>query len=124
MVSGLTFVDDFVEISETPEGLQKQIEKALEYTRKWGVTANVKRCAVFITNEDGENPVTFKWKGGEGALPVVDQYMCLGVEFSNQSSWHAHIAKEMGKGQAHAGNMDAILTDSHLDCRVRRYTMI
>ena len=30
MVSGLMFADDFVGISETPEGLQKQIEKALE----------------------------------------------------------------------------------------------
>ena len=28
-VSGLMFADDFVGISETPEGLQKQIEKVL-----------------------------------------------------------------------------------------------
>ena len=51
-VSGLMFADDFVGISETPEGLQKQIEKALEYTRKWRVTANVKKCAVVVCNED------------------------------------------------------------------------
>ena len=38
MVSGLMFADEFVGISETPEGLQKQTEKALEYTRKWRVT--------------------------------------------------------------------------------------
>ena len=44
--SGLMFADGFVSISETPEGLQTQIEKALEYTRKWRVTANVKQCAV------------------------------------------------------------------------------
>ena len=41
MVSGLTFADDFVGISATAEGLQEQIEKALEYTWKWRVTANV-----------------------------------------------------------------------------------
>ena len=29
-VSGLIFTDDFVGISETPEGLQKQIGKALD----------------------------------------------------------------------------------------------
>ena len=36
-VSRLIFADDFVGISETLEGLQKQLEKALEYTinRKW-----------------------------------------------------------------------------------------
>ena len=33
-MSGLMFADDFVGISETPEGLQKQIDKALGYTRK------------------------------------------------------------------------------------------
>ena len=40
-VSGLMFAEDFVGISETPERLQKQREKALliEYTRKRRVTA-------------------------------------------------------------------------------------
>ena len=43
-VSGLLlFGDDFVVMSETPEGLQKQIEKALEFTRKWRVTANERK---------------------------------------------------------------------------------
>ena len=64
-VSELMFADGFVGISETPEGLQKQIEKALEYTRKWRVTANVKKCAVVVCNEDKVNPVTFKWKWGQ-----------------------------------------------------------
>ena len=41
-MSGFMFEDGFVGISETPEGIQKQIEKALEYTtRKWRVPANV-----------------------------------------------------------------------------------
>ena len=47
-MSGLMFADDFVGISETPEGLQEQREKALEYTRKKRVTANVKKCAVVV----------------------------------------------------------------------------
>ena len=28
--------------------MQKQKEKALEYTRKWRVTANVSKCAVLV----------------------------------------------------------------------------
>ena len=63
-VSGLIFADEFVAISEaTPEGLQKQMDKALfnrGYTRKWRVTANVKKCAVVVCNEDKVNPVTFE----------------------------------------------------------------
>ena len=42
-MSGLMFGDDFVGISETPEGLQEQTEKALEYMRKWRVTASVRK---------------------------------------------------------------------------------
>ena len=64
-VSGLMFADDFVGISGTAEGLQKQIEKALEYTRKWRVTANVNKCAVLVCNEDKIKPVEFKWKWEE-----------------------------------------------------------
>ena len=62
------FADDFVGISETPQGLQKQIGKAVEYTRNWRVTANVKKCAVaavVVCNEDKVNPATFKWQWGE-----------------------------------------------------------
>ena len=58
-VSGLMLADDFVGISEAPEGLQFQIEKALEYTRKW-------RVAVVVCNEDKVDRIMhFKWKWGE-----------------------------------------------------------
>ena len=77
-MSWLMFADDFVGISETPDGLQKQIEKALEYTRKLIVTANVKKCAVVACNEDEVNPANFKWKWGKDELPIVDQYTYLG----------------------------------------------
>ena len=113
--------DDFVEISETPEGLQKQIEKALliEYTRKWRVTANVKKRAVVACNGDEVNPANFKWKWGEDELPIVDQYTYLGVEISKDCSLDAHIAKLIGKGKSQVGRMNAILTDLRLDTRIK-----
>ena len=73
-VSGLMFADGFVGISETAEGLPEQIEKALEYARRWRVTANVKKSAVVavvVCNEGNVNPVTSKWKWGEDYLPIV-----------------------------------------------------
>ena len=63
-VSGSIFSDCFVGIAEAPEGLQKQIENALEYTRKRRVSANVKKCAVLVCNEDSVNTVTFKMEVG------------------------------------------------------------
>ena len=46
------FADVFVGKSETPEGLQKQIEKAVEYARKRIVTA------ILVCNEDKKNPAS------------------------------------------------------------------
>ena len=61
---------------------------------------------------------------GEDELPIADQYTYLGVEISKEWSWDAHIAKVIGKGKAHVGKMDAILTDSHLDTRIKRCILI
>ena len=48
--------DDFVETSVG----QKQIAKALQHIGKRRVTAEVKRCAVVVCNEDKEHPETLK----------------------------------------------------------------
>ena len=90
---------------------------------KWRVTANVKTCAVVVVvvvcNEDKVNPVNFKWEWGEDEPPIVDQYTYLGVEISNDCSWDAHIAEVIGNGKSQVGKMDAILTDPHLDTRIK-----
>ncbi|CAB1099916.1 unnamed protein product [Ectocarpus sp. CCAP 1310/34] len=123
-VSGLMFADDFVGVSETPEGLQEQIDAAVGYTRKWRLSANVGKCAVVVCSEEKKNPVEFKWKWGEEELPVVDRYTYLGVEISKECSWDAHKAKLIGKGKAQIGKMDEILTDPHLDTRIKRCVLL
>ena len=74
--------------------------------------------------ENNVNPVNCSWKWGVDELPIVDQYQYayLGVENSKDCSWDTHMAKVMGKGEAHVCNMDAIaiLTDSRLDTRIKR----
>ena len=61
---------------------------------------------------------------GEDELPIVDQYAYLGVEISKDCSWDAYVAKVIGKGKAQVDKMDAILTDSHLDTRIKRYILV
>ena len=78
------FADDFVRISETPEGLQGQIEKA-----SWRVE--------------------FKWKWGEEELPIVDRYTYLGVEISRNCSWDADINNVIEGDKAQIGWMHVIL---------------
>ena len=83
------------------------------------MTANVTKCAVVVRNEDKVNPATLKWKWGEYELPIADQYTYLGVEVLKDCSWAAHIAQVIGRDTAHVGKMDAILSDSHLDTRIK-----
>ena len=91
-----------------------------EYTRKWSDSER-KKCAVVVQyNEHKVNPVTFKWKWGDDELPIADRYTYLGVEISEQCSWDARKAKVIGEGKSHVGKMDAIITDSHLDTRIKR----
>ena len=77
------------------------------------MTANEEKCAVVVCNEDKVNMVTVKRKWGADHLPIVYQYTFLGLQVSKYCSWDPHIAKIVGKGKAHVGKMDAILTDSH-----------
>ena len=43
----------------------------------------------------------------------------LGVAISKDCSWDAHIAKAIGKGKSPVGEMGRIVTNSHLDVRVK-----
>ena len=61
------------------------------------MAANVNECAVIVCDEDNHYPVTNKWKRGEDYLLVLDQYLCLGVDFSKDCRWDTRIAKIIEK---------------------------
>ena len=92
------FVEYFVGISETPGELKNQIEKALEYTEKWTVTANVKTCTVDVCNDDKVNPVSSDCKWDNQELAIVDQNKDYDVETTNDCSWGSHIEKVIANG--------------------------
>ena len=61
-------------------------------------------------------------------MPIADQYEYVPWRRywylkETDCSWDAHTAKVVGKGETRVGNMNAILTDSHLDTRIYRYVM-
>ncbi|CAB1115344.1 ABC [Ectocarpus sp. CCAP 1310/34] len=117
-VSGMLFADDFVGMSDTPEGLQLQIDAAKKFTDKWRLSANVQKSAVMVCNENKEEPVEHRWKWGIEEIAVVDQYTYLGVEIAKDCSWNAHMSKVAEKGKARAGKLHPILANRHLDTRI------
>ena len=99
-MSGLMFAEYFVGISETPEGLQKQIEKALEYTRKWRVTANVDKCGVVLCHEEDENPV-YSIQMGVAKTSITDcrpVHVPRSRNLKKECYWDARTAKGSGTG--------------------------
>lgn len=115
----MLFADDFVGLSDTPEGLQMQINAAKEFCDKYRLSGNVAKCAVMGCNEDEDNPVEFKWTWGGEELPIVDKYTYLGVEIAKDCKWDVHMRKVANKGKAKAGKMHQILTDRQLDTRIK-----
>ena len=72
---------------------------------------------MYITKTRGTRQIS---NGSGSESPIADQYTYLGVEISKECSWDAHVAKVIGKGKAHVGKMDATLTDSQPDTRIKR----
>ncbi|CAB1106369.1 unnamed protein product [Ectocarpus sp. CCAP 1310/34] len=70
----MLFADDFVGMSDTPEGLQLQIDAAKKFTDKWRLSANVQKSAVMVCNESKEEPAEHRWKWGIEEIAEVDQH--------------------------------------------------
>ena len=63
------FADDFVEDIINSRRVAEEREKALKYTRKWIVTANLNKGGVFVCNEDKKD--TVEVKQGDGGTRAV-----------------------------------------------------
>lgn len=58
-ISDLLFANEVTEMYSIPEGLQKQIDAATRFARKWRLLATVKHSPPTICNESKGAPVEF-----------------------------------------------------------------
>ncbi|CAB1119768.1 unnamed protein product [Ectocarpus sp. CCAP 1310/34] len=71
-VTGMLFADDFVGMSDTPEGLQLQIDAAKKFTDKWRLSAHVHAADVqFLRSQSSSYPHHFFGQIGVDVL-VID----------------------------------------------------
>ena len=69
-----------------------------------------------MESEPAWHPLHARVNGTDG----VSGGLNLRYEFWERVLWRdTHIAKVMGKGKSQVGKMDAILTDPHLDTRIK-----
>eukprot|EP00271_Cylindrocystis_brebissonii_P003249 TRINITY_DN1401_c0_g1_i9.p1 TRINITY_DN1401_c0_g1~~TRINITY_DN1401_c0_g1_i9.p1 ORF type:complete len:1328 (-),score=159.78 TRINITY_DN1401_c0_g1_i9:667-4650(-) len=118
LVQAMMFADDFVGLESSGERLQKLINVIEKWCGKWGLEANVSKCAVVVFNgSDKMRKVEWKW-GGE-ALPVQSSYTYLGVVFHESCKWSANLESMVEKGSKSLNNYAHVLKSKQLTVRVR-----
>lgn len=100
-------------MSDTPEGLQKQIDAATEFCRKWILLANVKKCAVVVCNDSKIEEVDFKWKSRSSQRWISTHD--LGVKFSQDRMGGVHMKKVTEKEKARVSKLYPVLAYQPLD---------
>ena len=111
-LNGLLFADDFVGLSDSKEGLQNMINVVHAYSKKWRFEANVTKSAVVVFRD--EKTFDGEWFWGNSALPHLDNYKYLGVNFTYNGHWDAHIKDLVTAGKRKVNSLLRILNNPYL----------
>ena len=105
--NGLLFADDFVGLSDSEQGLQALIDVVYAYSKKWRFEANVAKCAVVVFRNEKELDGAWTW--GDSVLPHLDYYTYLGVKFTCNGHWDAHLKDLVISGKRKLNSLLRIL---------------
>jgi hypothetical protein len=116
-IPGLLYADDFAGITCEPEKLQELINVVKKFCDRWKLEANVLKSAVIVFNGEVGG---LNWHWGNVEIPVVNQYTYLGVEFSSDCKWDAHIQTLANKAKAKLARMTSLFCCPSIDIGVKR----
>ena len=80
-ISLLMYADDMVIMSNTPEGLQRQLDVFYDYCNIWKLNVNLSKTKVIICNKRVLND-TEVWFYGDQRIEECDMYNYLGITFT------------------------------------------
>ena len=85
--------DDLVGLAESQEELQKMADTIHAYSRKWRFKLSpTKKSVVVVFGPLPPNKESPKVSFSSENLPVLDAYTYLGIVFTSDCKWDAHIA--------------------------------
>ena len=96
-LSCLMYADDLVMLSESPEGLQKCLDKLKEYTIEWGLEINEKKTKVLIFQRSGKR-LKYNFNFGDKNISVTDTYKYLGTTLTNTGNFKINCNTLKKKG--------------------------
>lgn len=77
LINALMYADDLILLSDTPEGLQKQIDKLSNYCDQWKLNINLKKTKIMVFNR-GNKLIKSTFKVKDSVLENVKSMKYLG----------------------------------------------
>ena len=101
LVNHILYADDLVILSDSPEKLQRAINRLSLYCTKNKITVNVEKTKCMIFYKGYHTPVSFHYQGQK--LEVVNSFTYLGIVFTTRLSSTKHVDHIISKCQAKIG---------------------
>lgn len=120
----LMLADDLVGLAESKEELQKMADTIHAYSRKWRFKLSPSKSAVVVFGPSSPNKESPKVSFGTASLPVLDAYTYLGVIFSNDCKWEAHIAGMIEKATASVNALQSFFQNRRVKFEVKRAMLL
>ena len=95
-INALMYADDIVLVAETPEALQRMINRMVDYCNKWSLTINIDKSKILIFQKHTRRRKREeKWSIGSTEIEVVKNYKYLGVWFSPSGNFKDHLKQKL-----------------------------
>ena len=78
----ILYADDTVIISESAEGLQKQLNDLYDYCNEWKLKVNTLKTKIVIFRNRGKVQATDKWYYDGNCIEVVNSFNYLGLSLN------------------------------------------
>ena len=98
-IFSLLFADDIVLISQTPAGLQNQLNNLKKASEELGLEVNMEKTKSMAFRRGGYLGRNEKWYYGNEKIETVNSYKYLGYTFTTKLSTEAALSEVAGKAK-------------------------
>ena len=128
-IFSLLFADDIVLVSQTPAGLQNQLNNLKQASDELGLEVNLEKTKTISFRRGGYLGRTERWYYGRNKIETVNSYKYLGYTFTTKLSTESALAEVAGKAKNKVisifkalykiGKVDIKVFFHLFDCQVR-----
>ena len=115
-MTGLMFADDLAAVTNNPEKMQDIIDTIYNWCRKWGLVANLSKCAMLQVQER-----KWKFKWGDQQIENKESYEYLGVIINTRCDWSEHIEHRRTKSRKKLMSMAFMLRNQQIPIEMRQH---